>query len=192
ALEAEDVVVMVGKEASWPEEVEVSIDSNDGRGGGGFVVQGGRSFMESKNACEKVGGVDKMRLTRSKLMVRGEECVKGCVKCSRRTGNDGSVPTLESVLKAEGIEHYTNLVIMSKNVEMIENVIENESHFILQIVDNDLDALAMFAKHFMSRGEVSEGGDDFGVSKSFLGYIPKVVIGECGGETFEDDGGAIC
>ncbi|GKD00804.1 40S ribosomal protein S3-3-like protein, partial [Tanacetum coccineum] len=37
-----------------------SIDSNDGRGGGGFVVLGGRSFRESKNACGEVEGVEKM------------------------------------------------------------------------------------------------------------------------------------
>nr|GEV72822.1 hypothetical protein [Tanacetum cinerariifolium] len=36
--------------------------------------------------------------------------------------------------------------------------------------------------------EVNGGGDDFGVSKSFLGKIPSVVIGESGGETFRDDG----
>ncbi|GJV70622.1 hypothetical protein Tco_1490617 [Tanacetum coccineum] len=42
------------------EEKRHSIDSNDGRGGGGFVVLGGRSFRESKNACGEVEGVEKM------------------------------------------------------------------------------------------------------------------------------------
>nr|GEV86780.1 retrotransposon Orf1 [Tanacetum cinerariifolium] len=42
-----------------------------------------------------------------------------------------------------------------------------------------------------SGGEVSGGGDDFRVSKSLLGEIPRVVISEGGGETFLDDGGAI-
>ncbi|GKG62006.1 hypothetical protein Tco_0623723, partial [Tanacetum coccineum] len=37
----------------------------------------------------------------------------------------------------------------------------------------------------------SGGGDDFGVSNSLLGDIPRVVIGESGGEIFGDDGGAI-
>ncbi|GKB02093.1 hypothetical protein Tco_0830137, partial [Tanacetum coccineum] len=41
------------------------------------------------------------------------------------------------------------------------------------------------------RGEVSGGGDDFGVSKNLLGEIPRVVIGESGGEAFGEDGGAI-
>ncbi|GKD93043.1 hypothetical protein Tco_1372880, partial [Tanacetum coccineum] len=40
-------------------------------------------------------------------------------------------------------------------------------------------------------GEVSGVGDDFGVSTSLLGEIPRVVIGESGGETFGDDGGAV-
>ncbi|GJV18628.1 hypothetical protein Tco_1367648 [Tanacetum coccineum] len=92
------------------------------------------------------------------------------------------------------------LVIMSKNLETIENVIEDESHSIMKVVDNDLGALTMFTKHFIGReglvvlgegcvgaggGEVSGGGDDFEVSKSLLGEIPRVVIGESGGETLE-------
>ncbi|GJX32336.1 hypothetical protein Tco_0242191 [Tanacetum coccineum] len=40
-------------------------------------------------------------------------------------------------------------------------------------------------------GEVKGGGDDFGVSKSLVGEIPRVVIGESGGEIFGDDGGAV-
>ncbi|GJZ79808.1 hypothetical protein Tco_0644645 [Tanacetum coccineum] len=35
-----------------------SIVSNDGRGGGGLVVLGGKSSRESKNGCVKGGGVD--------------------------------------------------------------------------------------------------------------------------------------
>ncbi|GJX05980.1 hypothetical protein Tco_0193912 [Tanacetum coccineum] len=100
-----------------------SIDSNDGRGGGGFVALGGRSSRESKSTCGEVGGVEKMSSTGSMLMVRGEECLEGCV------GAGG--------------------------------------------------------------GEVNGGGDDFGVSKSLLGDIPGVVIGESDGETFGDDGGAV-
>ncbi|GKB98640.1 hypothetical protein Tco_0984777 [Tanacetum coccineum] len=100
-----------------------SIDLNDGRGRGGLVVRGGRSSKKSKRAYGEVGGVEKIRSTGSKLMVRGEECLEGCVGASR--------------------------------------------------------------------GEVSGGGDDFGVSKSLLGEILGVVIGESGGETFGDDGGAV-
>ncbi|GJZ08325.1 hypothetical protein Tco_0542608 [Tanacetum coccineum] len=92
-------------------------------GGGGFVVLGGRSSRESKNACGEVGGVEKMSSTGFKFMVRREECLEGCV------GAGG--------------------------------------------------------------GEVNGGRDDFGVSKSLLGEIPGVVIGESSGEVLRDDGGAV-
>ncbi|GJW07279.1 hypothetical protein Tco_1569702 [Tanacetum coccineum] len=81
------------------------------------------SSRESKSACGEVRGVEKMSSTGSKLMVRGDEFLEGCV------GVGG--------------------------------------------------------------GEVSGCGDDFGVSKNFLGEILRVVISEGGGETFGDDGGAI-
>ncbi|GJU66377.1 hypothetical protein Tco_1252636 [Tanacetum coccineum] len=116
----EEAASLVDEEAVNPVR---SIDSNDGRGRGGFVVLGGRSSRESKNACGEVGGVKNMSLTGSKFMVRGEECLEGCV------GAGG--------------------------------------------------------------GEVNKGGDDFGVSKSLLGEILRVVIGESGGEIFGDDGGAV-
>nr|GEV86334.1 hypothetical protein [Tanacetum cinerariifolium] len=130
---------------------------------------------------------------------------------------------------------------MSKNIETIKDVIKKEAHFIMKVVNNDLSALTMVTKHFMSGGrflalggrssresknacgevggvekisstgskfivrgneclegcvgadgeEVNEGRDDFEVSKSLLGKIPSVVIGESGGETFRDDGGAV-
>nr|GFA27283.1 hypothetical protein [Tanacetum cinerariifolium]GFA32458.1 hypothetical protein [Tanacetum cinerariifolium] len=40
-------------------------------------------------------------------------------------------------------------------------------------------------------GEVKGGGVDFGVSKSLLGEIPRVMIGESGEETFGFNGGAV-
>nr|GEZ24585.1 hypothetical protein [Tanacetum cinerariifolium] len=43
----------------------------------------------------------------------------------------------------------------------------------------------------VSGGELSECRDDFGVSKSLLGEILRIMIGEGGGETFGHDGGAI-
>nr|GEV20032.1 hypothetical protein [Tanacetum cinerariifolium] len=80
-----------------------------------------------------------------------------------------------------------------------KNVIEDESHFIAKVIDNDLSSLTIIAKHFMSGGgndgsyggnggrggsmagtgggEIKGGGVEFGVSKSFLGDNPKVVIG---------------
>nr|GFA47234.1 hypothetical protein [Tanacetum cinerariifolium] len=94
------------------------------------------------------------------------------------------------------------VVIMSKNVKTIYDVIEDESHFITKVVDNDLGALTVFAKHFMGgvkktsltrskfmvRGEeclegcvgaggglVNEGGDAFGLRKSLFSAILRVV-----------------
>ncbi|GJX74556.1 hypothetical protein Tco_0313151 [Tanacetum coccineum] len=37
------------------------------------------------------------------------------------------------------------------NIEALENVIEDEPHFFMEIVDNDLHALTMITKHFMSK-----------------------------------------
>ncbi|GKB94777.1 hypothetical protein Tco_0980914 [Tanacetum coccineum] len=95
---------------------------NGGRGGS-MAGRGGRSSRESKNVCGEVGEVEKMSSTGSTFMVRGEECLEGCVGAGR--------------------------------------------------------------------GKVNRGGDDFRVSKSLLGEILKVVIGESGGEVFGDDGGAV-
>ncbi|GJZ78672.1 Toll/interleukin-1 receptor domain-containing protein [Tanacetum coccineum] len=66
-------------------------------------------------------------------------------------------------------------VIMSKNVETTENVIEDESHFVTKVVDNDLGALAMFAKHFMGGGGlVVLGGRSSRESKSACGEVGGV------------------
>ncbi|GJU67410.1 ribonuclease H-like domain-containing protein [Tanacetum coccineum] len=43
-----------------------------------------------------------------------------------------------------------SLVIMSKDVEAIYNVIKDESYLITKVVDNDLSASIMIVKHFMS------------------------------------------
>ncbi|GJY74635.1 hypothetical protein Tco_0479066 [Tanacetum coccineum] len=40
---------------------------------------------------------------------------------------------------------------MSENVEALKNVIEDEPHFFMKIIDNDLRALTMITKHFMSK-----------------------------------------
>ncbi|GJS92395.1 hypothetical protein Tco_0799363 [Tanacetum coccineum] len=55
------------------------MDSKEGLGGGGFVVLGSKYSRESKNMCGEVGGVKKISSTGSKFMVRGEECLEGCV-----------------------------------------------------------------------------------------------------------------
>ncbi|GJR92581.1 hypothetical protein Tco_0264755 [Tanacetum coccineum] len=55
-----------------------SCDGNGGRGGS-MAGRGGKSLRESKNVCGEVGGVEKISSTGSKFMVRGEECLEGCV-----------------------------------------------------------------------------------------------------------------
>ncbi|GKC59577.1 hypothetical protein Tco_1087175, partial [Tanacetum coccineum] len=56
-----------------------SMDSNDGLGGGGFVVVGGRSSSVSKSVCREVRGVENKSSVGSKLMASGEECLDGWV-----------------------------------------------------------------------------------------------------------------
>ncbi|GJV84742.1 hypothetical protein Tco_1524640 [Tanacetum coccineum] len=82
----------------------------------------------------------------------------------------------------------TNLVVVGKDIEAIENVIEDEPYFFTKVVENDLSALKMIAKHLMSGGEVKRGGVDLGVVNSLLGEFPGDVMGESGGETFGVDG----
>nr|GEZ51458.1 hypothetical protein [Tanacetum cinerariifolium] len=53
------------------------MDSKEGLGGRGFVVLGGKSSRESKNAYGEEGGVEKMSSTESKFMVKRDECFEG-------------------------------------------------------------------------------------------------------------------
>ncbi|GJV57562.1 hypothetical protein Tco_1458567 [Tanacetum coccineum] len=63
-------------------------------------------------------------------------------------------------------------------IQAVENVIENESHFSLEVVDQDLSSLAMFTKHFM-------GGSGGGVgSSSGVGKGKEEFIGGIGGGSF--------
>ncbi|GJZ31306.1 hypothetical protein Tco_0576353 [Tanacetum coccineum] len=57
-------------------------------------------------------------------------------------------------------------------IQAVENVIENESHFSLEVVDQDLSSLAMFTKHFMGeqRKRVVSSGVGEG-KKEFMGGI---------------------
>ncbi|GJT11754.1 retrotransposon protein, putative, ty3-gypsy subclass [Tanacetum coccineum] len=90
------------------------------------------------------------------------------------------------------------LEVVGEDIEAIENVIEDKPHFFTKVVDNDLSALTMLTKHFMSEhregvvgSEEKEGGVDLGVVNSLLGEIPGDVMGESGGETFGVDGETI-
>ncbi|GKC65848.1 hypothetical protein Tco_1098446, partial [Tanacetum coccineum] len=58
-----------------------SCAGNGGRGGS-IAGRGGRSSRESKNTCGEVGGVEMMSSMGSKFMVRGKECLEGCIGAS--------------------------------------------------------------------------------------------------------------
>nr|GEW10348.1 hypothetical protein [Tanacetum cinerariifolium] len=45
----------------------------------------------------------------------------------------------------------TSVILVSENVEALKNVIEDEPHFFMKIIHNDLRALTMITKHFMSK-----------------------------------------
>ncbi|GJU61732.1 hypothetical protein Tco_1243567 [Tanacetum coccineum] len=94
--------------------------------------------------------------------------------------------------------------VMEIECKAVENVIENESHFSLEVVDDDLSSLAMSTKHFMSGsmfrvgegkdesmgrmgggGEDNGGGVDLGVSKR----LSLLLVGDtCGIEVWEVGG----
>ncbi|GJY35880.1 hypothetical protein Tco_0421258 [Tanacetum coccineum] len=65
--------------------------------------------------------------------------------------------------------------------ESVENMVENESHFSLKIVDQDLSSLTMFTKHLMVESMGGIGGGSFSkhsmVAKDGLGGDGFVVDG---------------
>ncbi|GJT27369.1 hypothetical protein Tco_0907644 [Tanacetum coccineum] len=80
----------------------------------------------------------------------------------------------------------------------VENVVENESHFSLEVVDQDLSSLAMFTKHLMGRGGgvgsnsgVGEGKEEFmgGIGGGSFAKRSMVAKDGLGGDGFVVDGG---
>ncbi|GJV90331.1 hypothetical protein Tco_1538144 [Tanacetum coccineum] len=80
----------------------------------------------------------------------------------------------------------------------VENVVENESHFSLEVVDQDLSSLAMFTKHLMGKG--GGVGSNSGVGKGKVESIGGIGGGSfakrsmvakdgLGGDGFVVDGG---
>ncbi|GJY45414.1 hypothetical protein Tco_0434477 [Tanacetum coccineum] len=68
----------------------------------------------------------------------------------------GDIPFIENLMYDNSFPHPpetlkddSETVIDSNNDYAVENVVENESHFSLKIVDQDLSSLAMFIKHLM-------------------------------------------
>ncbi|GJS00958.1 putative RNA-directed DNA polymerase [Tanacetum coccineum] len=96
-----------------------------------------------------------------------------------RTGLDGSVPRMEPALTAEGTDCHKKV----KDMAFSKNGRGGGGFVVLG------GRSSRESKNVC--GEVNGGGDDFGVSKSLLGEISDVAIGESGGETFGDDGGAV-
>ncbi|GJS48052.1 hypothetical protein Tco_0598173 [Tanacetum coccineum] len=83
-------------------------------------------------------------------------------------------------------------------MEGSENVVENESHFSLEVVDQDLSSLAMFTKHLMGRGGgvgsnsgVGEGKEEFmgGIGGGSFAKHSMVAKDGLGGDGFVVDGG---
>ncbi|GJU41813.1 hypothetical protein Tco_1194770 [Tanacetum coccineum] len=84
------------------------------------------------------------------------------------------------------------------NAMAVENVVENESHFSLEVVDQDLSSLAMFTKHLMGRGGgvgsnsgVGEGKEEFmgGIGGGSFAKRSMVAKDGLGGDGFVVDGG---
>ncbi|GKB83305.1 hypothetical protein Tco_0950200 [Tanacetum coccineum] len=77
------------------------------------------------------------------------------------------------------------------NAMAVENVVENESHFSLEVIDQDLSSLAMFTKHLMEEFMGGIGGGSFAkrlmVAKDGLGGDGFVVDGGRSPSTLSKD-----
>nr|GEX67866.1 hypothetical protein [Tanacetum cinerariifolium] len=133
--------------------------SKEGLGGGGFVVLRGKSLRESKNVCEEEGGVEKMSSTGSKFMVRGEECLEGCVCAGRgevnRSGDDFEViksligEIAEVAIKESGGRHLelmeepfdSRLEAYCRYWYFLKEMIEGMLGILCQCIEQDLEEL---------------------------------------------------
>ncbi|GJS86762.1 hypothetical protein Tco_0769398 [Tanacetum coccineum] len=88
------------------------------------------------------------------------------------------------------------------NAMAVKNVVENESHFSLEVVDQDLSSLAMFTKHLMGeqrkrvvrsqwQKRVGEGKEEFigGIRGGSFAKCSMVSKDGLGGDGFVVDGG---
>ncbi|GJV36198.1 hypothetical protein Tco_1408675 [Tanacetum coccineum] len=85
-----------------------------------------------------------------------------------------------------------------EKLEAVKNVIENESHFSLEVVDQDLSSLAIFTKHFMGEQRkrvvssgVGEGKEEFigGIGGGSFAIRSMVAKDGLGGNGLDFDGG---
>ncbi|GJX71410.1 hypothetical protein Tco_0308581 [Tanacetum coccineum] len=88
--------------------------------------------------------------------------------------------------------------VVSYDIKAVENVIENESHFSLEVVDQDLSSLAMFTKHLMggrggvgSNSAVGEGKEESirGIGGGSFAKHSIVAKDGLGGDGFVVEGG---
>ncbi|GJX95561.1 hypothetical protein Tco_0351359 [Tanacetum coccineum] len=153
-----------------------SIVSNEGCGGRGLVVLGGSKLIAIGEDC--LNGYDgagegeekevemQLGLMEEPFGSRLEEI-----------GFDREVRWVEvsKILERDGLRD-----VWDKNVKTLENVIEDEPHFFTEIVDNDLRALTMITKHFMTGKGVGWLAKHSIVSNEGLGGGGLVVRGAGG------------
>nr|GEX61979.1 hypothetical protein [Tanacetum cinerariifolium] len=80
---------MAGRGGGWL--AKRLIVSNEGHGGGGLVVRGGKSSSALKNWCGDMGGVEKINLTGSQSIANREDCLDGCDGAGREEVNGEGV-----------------------------------------------------------------------------------------------------
>nr|GEW75873.1 hypothetical protein [Tanacetum cinerariifolium] len=91
---------------------------------------------------------------------------------------DGFVPTKEPAFIVDGTSY---------KVKRVKKISSTGSKFMV----GGEECLEGYVCVKAGGGEVNGGGDEFRVSKSLLGEIARVAIGESGGETFGVDGGVV-
>ncbi|GJS33441.1 hypothetical protein Tco_0531823 [Tanacetum coccineum] len=118
-----------------------SIVSKDGRGGGGLVVDGGRSLRVSRKALGEVGGVESNSSIGSRLMARGDVSLDGWVGAGAGEVKGGGVDLgvggdeVHGLLKQHGLTLI--LVVLFKlalfSLGIVRENDENEvtNHFLL-------------------------------------------------------------
>ncbi|GKB20786.1 hypothetical protein Tco_0854709 [Tanacetum coccineum] len=112
------------------------------------------------------------------------------------------VSTYKEKLEVQKIEKPTvepdSQCCLMKGAIAVENVIENESHFSLEVVDQDLSPLTMFTKHLMCEqgkrivsSEVGEGKEEFmgGIGGGSFAIRSMVAKDGLGGDGLVIDGG---
>ncbi|GJY74761.1 hypothetical protein Tco_0479192 [Tanacetum coccineum] len=82
------------------------------------------------------------------------------------------------------------------DIKAVENMIENESHFFLEVIDQDLSSLAMFTKHLMGEQRkrvvrVGEGKEESirGIGGGSFSKCSMVAKDGLGGDGFVVEGG---